>query len=176
MAKVRSVQSTAGHLGTSRRTFLKGAATAAGVAAFSAACAPATPQVIEKQVEVTKEVEKQVPVTVEVQTTKEVPVTVEVTVAPPKEVTNIRYSSAGWGGWLSEPWQKVIDNFNKSQSAIQVPKGYEDVAEGYQKVMAEAAGGVAADVYLFETKYMQSFAALGFFVPLDENVAASTVV
>ena len=176
MAKVNSDQNTDRSPRTSRRTFLKGAAAAVGVAAFSAACAPATPQVIEKQVEVTKEVEKEVPVTVQVEVQKEVPVTVQVTSVPAQEVINIRYSSTGWGGWLSEPWQQVIDNFNKSQSAIQVPKGYEDVAEGTTKVMAEAAGGVAADVYLFETKYMQSFAALGFFLPIDEYVAGSQVV
>jgi ABC-type glycerol-3-phosphate transport system substrate-binding protein len=123
---------------------------AAGTAALAACAAPA-PQVVEKVV--TQEVETQVEVTreVEVQVEKEVMVTAAVSA----ETVNIRYSSVGWGGWLSEPWMQVVQNFNESQSAIQIPGGYEDVAEGYQKVMAQAAGGVAADVYLFETKYMQ---------------------
>ena len=154
-----------------RRNFLVGMAGATGTAALAACAAPAQ-QIVEKVV--TQEVEKQVEVTreVEVQVEKEVVVTAAVSA----ETVNIRYSSVGWGGWLSEPWMQVVQNFNESQSAIQIPGGYEDVAEGYQKVMAQAAGGVAADVYLFETKFMQGFAALGFFIPLDELVAASDVI
>ncbi len=156
-----------------RRKFLRmSAAAAAGVTL--AACGPApTPEMVEKVV--TKEVEKVVKETVVVE--KEVQKEVIVTATPaPSGPVNIRFSSAGWGGWLSEPWNKVVENFNKSQSEVQIPGGYEDVAEGYEKVMAQAAGAVAADVYMFETKYMQSFAALSFFVPLDDFVSISKVV
>jgi len=153
-----------------RRSFLKGMAGVAGFAALSAACAAPTPDVVEVEVEKEVEVTREVEVEVE----KEVQVTVEV--APPSELIELRFSSVGWGGWLSEPWMEIVDKFNASQSAIQIPGGYEDVAEGYQKVMAQAAGAVAADVYMFETKRMQSFASLGFFVALDDYVASSSVV
>jgi multiple sugar transport system substrate-binding protein len=43
-------------------------------------------------------------------------------------------------------------------------------------VLAQAAGGVGADVYLFETKQMQAFAARKFFLPLDDYVAGSSVI
>ncbi len=66
-------------------------------------------------------------------------------------------------------------DFNDSQSAIRVPE-YEDVAEGMQRVMAAAAGNVAADVYMFENKFMYGFASRGFFLPLDELVASSSSV
>ncbi len=156
-----------------RRGFLTGMVGAAGAAAL-AACAAPQPQTVEKQVEVQVEVTREVEKEIEV--TREVEKEIEVTAAVAEETVNIRYSSVGWGGWLSEPWMQIIQNFNESQPNIQVPNGYEDVAEGYQKVMAQAAGGVAADVYLFETKYMQGFAALGFFIPLDDLVAASQVI
>jgi multiple sugar transport system substrate-binding protein len=156
----------------SRRRFLRlTGLTAAGAAL--AACAPSEPSVVKETVEVVTEVE----VEKEVEVTREVEKVVEVTAeAPAAETVELRFSSVGWGGWLSDPWMQIVDEFNASQSAVQIPGGYEDVAEGYQKVMTQAAGAVAADVYMFETKYMQSFASLGFFVPLDDYVALSSVV
>src|SRR5687768_13883127 len=122
----------------SRRAMLKRAATFSGVALLTAACgapAPAT------------EVEPTDTLATEEQATT-VAAPEPVTAAPPTgEPTTIRFSSVGWGGWLSEPWQLLVSRFNESQSAVQIPAGYEDIAEGYQKVMAQAAGGVAADVY-----------------------------
>jgi multiple sugar transport system substrate-binding protein len=94
--------------------------------------------------------------------------------APGEETVALRYTTVGWGGWLSEPWMEAINQFNDSQSRIQV--AYEDIAEGYEKVMAQAAGAVGADTYCFETKYMFGYAARGFFAPLDDFVAQSSVV
>jgi multiple sugar transport system substrate-binding protein len=94
--------------------------------------------------------------------------------APGEETVALRYTTVGWGGWLSEPWMEAINQFNDSQSRIQV--AYEDIAEGYEKVMAQAAGAVGADTYCFETKQMFGFAARGFFTPLDDFVEQSSVV
>jgi multiple sugar transport system substrate-binding protein len=161
-----------------RRHFLRAAALA-GAGTALAACAAPAPQVVEKVVTqvVEKSVEKQVVQTqiVEKQVTQVVEKMITAT-PPPAKVINLRFSSVGWGGWLSEPWKAIIKKFNESQKAIQIPKGYEDVAEGYQKVMAQAAGTVAADIYMFENKFMQSFGALGFFVPLDDLVKMSTII
>jgi multiple sugar transport system substrate-binding protein len=104
-------------------------------------------------------------------------VVVEKVVTPtpaPKEKVKLRFTTVGWGGWLSEPWIEMVKQFNESQGDITAE--YQDIAEGYEKVMAEAVGGVAADAYTFETKWVYSFAAKGFFLPLEELVANSTVI
>lgn len=90
------------------------------------------------------------------------------------EVVQLRYSTVGWGGFLSAPWMAAVQQFNEAQSAVEV--AYEDIAEGYEKVMAQAAGAVGADTYCFETKQMYSFAARNFFIALDDFVAQSAVV
>lgn len=155
----------------SRRNFVKAAGFAAASGALAACGATPAPQIIEKVVE--KEVTTIVEGTPQVvKETVIVEKVVEATAAPAEKVT-VRFSSVGWGGWLSEPWQAIVQDFNASQDRITVPE-YEDVAEGYQKVMAAAAGNVAADVYMFENKYMFGFAARGFFLPLDDFVAAAS--
>ncbi|NPV08556.1 MAG: extracellular solute-binding protein [Anaerolineae bacterium] len=152
-----------------RRGLLKVAGISAAASTVAACGATPTPQVVER--EVTRIVEGTPQVVKETVVVEKV---VEATAAPAEKVT-VRFSSVGWGGWLSEPWQSIVQDFNASQDRITVPE-YEDVAEGYQKVMAAAAGNVAADVYMFENKYMFGFAARGFFLPLDEMVAASSGV
>lgn len=94
--------------------------------------------------------------------------------APAAENIALRYTTVGWGGFLSEPWQEAVKQFNASQSRVKV--AYEDIAEGYEKVMAQAAGAVGADAYCFETKQMYSFASRGFFTPLDDLVAKSKII
>jgi multiple sugar transport system substrate-binding protein len=91
-----------------------------------------------------------------------------------QETVELRYSTVGWGGFLSEPWMEAVNQFNDSQGQVQV--AYEDIAEGYEKVMAQAAGAIGADTYCFETKQMYSFAARNFFTELDDFVAQSAVV
>jgi multiple sugar transport system substrate-binding protein len=168
-----------------RRNFLKVAGVATAGGALAACGATPTPQVIKEVVtqvverEVTKIVEgtpvvEVVKETVVVEQTVVVEKVVEATTAP-AEVVTVRYSSVGWGGWLSEPWQAIVADFNASQGEIVVPE-YEDVAEGFSKVLAQAAGNVAADVYLLENKIMPGFAARGFWLPLDDYVAASADV
>ncbi|MCE7981480.1 MAG: extracellular solute-binding protein [Caldilinea sp. CFX5] len=93
---------------------------------------------------------------------------------PAAENVALRYTTVGWGGFLSEPWMQVVQQFNDSQSRVQV--AYEDIAEGYEKVMAQAAGAVGADTYCFETKQLYSFASRNFFAPLDDFVAKSSLV
>jgi multiple sugar transport system substrate-binding protein len=68
----------------------------------------------------------------------------------------------------------MLNRFNEADANIQAT--FEDIAEGYEKVMTQAAGNVAADVYLFENKFMYSYASRGFFIPLDDMVAGSQVV
>lgn len=94
--------------------------------------------------------------------------------APAAESVALRYTTVGWGGFLSEPWMEAVKQFNESQTGVEV--SYEDIAEGYEKVMAQAAGNVGADAYCFETKQMYSFASRNFFTPLDDFVAKSQVV
>ena len=159
MSRVESLKRGRGRQRVGRRAFLKGVAGAAGLVAAAACSAPPSPTAVEK--EVTRVVTREVPLP---------------TPAEKREPVNIRYSSVKWGGVESKLWMDLISRFHESQSAVRIPKGYEDVTEGYAKVMTQAAGGVAADVYLFETKYMQSFASLGFFPPLDDYVAKSPVV
>ena len=161
----------------SRRNFVKAAGFAAAGGALAACGATPAPQIVEKVV--TQVVEKEVTIIVEgtpqiVKETVVVEKIVEATAAP-AAVVPVRFSSCGWGGWLSEPWMSIVSDFNASQGAINVPE-YEDVAEGYQRVMAAAAGNVAADVYMFENKQMYGFASRGFFLPLDDFVAASASV
>src|SRR5262245_22532102 len=165
----------------SRRDFLKQAAGLTGLGIIAAACGPApTPETVEKVV--TVQVEKVVKETVQVekvvtvQVEKQVEVEKVVTAPAAQEVAEIRFSSVGWGGWLAEPWMELVKQFNESQSAVQIPGGYEDIAEGYEKVMVQAVGGVAADIYMFETKFMQAFAARGFFVPLEEYITTSSTI
>jgi multiple sugar transport system substrate-binding protein len=90
------------------------------------------------------------------------------------EAVALRFSTIGWGGWLSEPWMEMLNRFNEEDADVQA--SFEDIAEGYEKVMAQAAGNVAADVYLFENKYMYSYASRNFFLPLDDMVAGSEIV
>jgi len=94
--------------------------------------------------------------------------------SPAQEMVTLRYTTVGWGGFLSEPWTEAVQQFNDSQAQVQV--AYEDIAEGYEKVMAQAAGAVGADTYCFETKQMYSFASRNFFIPLDDFVAKSQIV
>lgn len=129
----------------SRRAFLRLAAGVATSAALIAACAPVMPgQSAQRGASVA---------------------------AAPIE---LRFTTVGWGGFLSEPWMETANQFNAAQGGVQV--AYEDIAEGYEKVMAQAAGAVGADVYTFETKQMYSFASRNFFLPLDDLVAKSEVV
>ncbi len=152
MAKLTSLQNENHKQQLSRRDLLKGAAgLLGGVALLSACVAPPTAPQATSASQPATAVSAQEPVT-------------------------IRFSTIGWGGWLAEPWKLLVDRFDQSQLAVQIPNGYEDISEGYEKVLAQAAGGVGADVYLFETKQMQSFAARGFFLPLDDYVSISSVI
>lgn len=157
MAMKASLQVGKGQQRLSRRDFLKSAAGLGGMALLSACGVSPTAQPTASGAQATTPPQSAAP-----------------TSAP--EPVTIRYSSVEWGGWLAEPWKLLVDRFNQSQSAVQIPAGYEDITEGYEKVLAEAAGGVAADVYLFESKYMPGFAARGFFAPLDNYVSSSSVV
>jgi multiple sugar transport system substrate-binding protein len=94
--------------------------------------------------------------------------------APAQEPITLRYSTINWGGWLAEPWMAMLDQVNQANPSVEAT--FEDVAEGYEKVMAQAAGNTAADVYLFENKFMYSYASRGFFTPLDDLIAGSQVV
>jgi len=146
----------------SRRKFLQLAAGTTVTALFAAACAPvpAAPASAPQQEGAAE--------------ATEMPKEEAAADAPAQETVALRFTTVGWGGWLSEPWMAMIEKFNESQTGAQV--AYEDIAEGYEKVLAQAAGNVGADVYVFENKQMFSFAARGFFLPLDEMIAGSEVI
>jgi multiple sugar transport system substrate-binding protein len=159
-----------------RRDFLKQAIGLASLSVVGAACAAPTPAAAPPAV--TKEVEKVV-VTQEVEKVVEKVVTKEVekvvTAQPAaKEAVVLRLASVGWGGSLSEPFTMIIKDFNAATPGVSV-SGYEDLDQ-YSKIMAQAAGNIAADVYLFENKFMTGFAARGFFLPLEELVAGSQII
>jgi len=170
----------------SRRNFVKAAGVAVAGSGLAACGATPTPQVIKEVVtqvvekEVTKIVEgtpQVVKETVVVEQVVEQTVVVEKVVeatAAPAEKVKLLFNSVGWGGWLSEPWIAMIGQFNESQNGIVAE--YQDIAEGNAKVMAQAAGNVAADAYIWWTLSMPAFSAKNFFVALEEFVASSQVV
>jgi hypothetical protein len=95
----------------SRRDFLNlSAGTAAG--SLLAAYGSAEPQVIEKTIEVEKEVEKIVTVEVEKEVVKEVEKIVEVQAEPPPpDVIPIRFAAHGGWDWMIA-WLGLIDAYN----------------------------------------------------------------
>jgi multiple sugar transport system substrate-binding protein len=142
----------------SRRAFLARVASVGGMALVSAACGAQVPSTAQPAA-----------------TSAPAPAQPAATTPPAAaEKVTIRLASVGWGGSLSEPFKSIIKDFNASQSRIVVPE-YEDI-EDYPKVMTQAASNAAADVYLFENKFMPGFAARGFFLPLEEYAAKSSVV
>lgn len=94
--------------------------------------------------------------------------------APAEAPVDVRFTTVNWGGWLAEPWMAMVQEFNEAQPVANVV--YEDIAEGYEKVLAQAAGDVGADVYTFENKQMFSFAARGFFLSLNDMISSSQVI
>lgn len=142
----------------SRRDFLMRAAGLAGTALVVAACGAQAPSTAQPTA-----------------SSGSAPTEPAAPTAPASaEKITIRLASVGWGGSLAEPFKSIISDFNASQNRIVVPE-YEDV-EDYAKVMTQAASNAAADVFLFENKFMPGFAARGFFLPLEEYTAKSSVV
>jgi multiple sugar transport system substrate-binding protein len=117
---------------------LAGAILATGIAL--AACAAPTPQVVEKQVEVTREVEKQVVVTQEV--VKEVP-------AAAGERIPVRwYVGLGTGSNKDQiPIQKDwVDAYNKSQDKYQLIIEIVANAQAADNLKAQIAAGNSPDI------------------------------
>ncbi len=130
------------------------------VGAVAAAC---TPKVVEKTV---KE-------TVVIEGTPQVVEKVITATPAPKERVKIRYESVGWGAEQMEPWLDMMKRWGESQDAATAE--YQDIPEGFEKIVAEAAGGVGPDAVVWETKQMYAYAAKGFFLPLDDLVTNSAV-
>ena len=157
----------------SRRSFLRGAVAAAGLPIL-AACAPATPEVVEKTIRETVEVEVEVPVEVEktVIVEKEVEVEVVSTAAPiERAFIDLWWGWPGWTGVLA--MDAIIDGFNKSQQQI-VATGLA-VSGMRDKMLPAIAAGTPPDsaVGNLPYYYMQ---AKGGFEPLDDLVNVSEVI
>jgi len=106
-----------------------------------------TPQVVEKEVVVTKEVVKEVKVTVEV--AKEVEKIVEVTPAPlPDRVQIYWYIGLGAGAQPAQipPEKEFVDKFNKSQTEIQLIPIIVDNKFAGDNLAAQLAAGNAPDI------------------------------
>ncbi len=130
------------------------------VAGVVAACATPTPQVVEKTVVVTKEVEKVV--------TKEVEKVVTVEVKPREKVVIWFHSGRGEE---REVLEAQIKAFNESQDtyeveAVQLPEGSYN-----EQVNAVALTGQWPDLLDFDGPYMANYVWSGYLQPLDPFVS-----
>ena len=141
-----------------------------------AACAQPTPQVIEKEVVV----EKEVPVTVEVEkevvVEKKVIETVEVVViatpVPPKVSGTIRVGSWESGGAL-DPWDKTIKKFEAEYPAVTVQ--LEAVPDAYgDKLLTQFAAGDAPDIFMVGDGDVAKFVKKGAIELLDPYVTGDS--
>jgi ABC-type glycerol-3-phosphate transport system substrate-binding protein len=138
-----------------------------------AGCAAPTPQVIEKivkeTVQVEKPVEKVVKETVQVETTKVVEKQVQVTATPPpKGLVKIRFGT--WANIFDE----LIDVFNKRYAGkIQCEKAITPWGGYNQKLLTQMAAGTAPDVNWVQFPYWFSTVNKDVFAPLDDLLASS---
>jgi ABC-type glycerol-3-phosphate transport system substrate-binding protein len=158
----------------SRRRFLE-LAGAAAAGSLLAACG-AEPEVVEKEVVVTKEVEKVV--TKEVEIEKEVLKEVEVVVTAtpePAAMAEPRQVRLAVGGWAQEGTQNVLDQLGfTDQSGIEVEIVLRtDTKETELTRLASAvqAGTSPYDVIDFEDELTTSFSQAGYMLPLDDLVS-----
>jgi multiple sugar transport system substrate-binding protein len=152
-----------------RRDFLRLSA-AATTAAAVAACAPATPIVVEKEVirevpvekavvvekevvkEVPKEIVKEVPVEKEV--IKEVEKQVVVTPTPVKATINFAFHG---GTEELDMYTKTVEDFNKRDPNITVNAQHIPSDEYKQKVETMIAAGTPPDVFWLHANYFAKF-------------------
>jgi multiple sugar transport system substrate-binding protein len=151
---------------------LKALGMAAGGAVL-ASCAAPTPQVIEKvvkeTVQVEKPVEKVVKETVQVEKAVEKIVEKQVTAAPPpKGLVKIRFGT--WANIFDE----LIDAFNKRYAGkIQCEKAITPFSGYNQKLLTQMAAGAAPDVNWVGFSGWFSTVNKGVFAPLDDLISGA---
>jgi len=133
-----------------------------------AACAQPTPEVVEKQVVV----EKEVPVTVEVEKEKVVEKVVTATPVPPKVSGTIRVGSWESGSAL-DPWDKAIKSFEAAYPAVKVQ--LEAVPDAYgDKLLTQFAAGDAPDVFMVGDGDVAKFVQKGAVELLDPYITGGS--
>ena len=133
-----------------------------------AACAAPTPEVIEKEVVV----EKEVPVTVEVKKEVVVEKVVTATPVPPKVAGTIRVGSWESGGAL-DPWDKAIKKFEAEYPAVTVQ--LEAVPDAYgDKLLTQFAAGDAPDIFMVGDGDVAKFVLKGAIELLDPYVTGDS--
>ncbi|MCL5995812.1 MAG: substrate-binding domain-containing protein, partial [Chloroflexi bacterium] len=157
----------------SRRQLLKAAAIG-GTGAVLAACAPATPQIVEVTRETVKEVEKQVEVTTEVEVTKEVQVTAAPEQVPQTltvwgsglDLTQIEKDPAGAGAALIKHRDTFLAN-HANATVVWEDHGWDE--ELRQNIVSALLAGTQPDVIVGEN-FFQQYAALKALLPLDDVI------
>ena len=143
------------------------------LALLVAACAQPTPQVIEKEVVV----EKEVPVTVEVEkevvVEKEVPVTVEVekvvtAIPPPPAPVTISFWHIYSEDEMKMLEETLIPKFEAANPGVTVESVQIPYQEFRRKLLTSIAGGSAPDLIRSDIIWVPEFAYMGALVALDE--------
>ncbi|MBC8248865.1 MAG: sugar ABC transporter substrate-binding protein [Anaerolineales bacterium] len=125
------------------------------LALFATACAQPTPEVIEKEVVV----EKEIPVTVEVE--KQVVVTV-----PPEPVTLTHFTFSAAPDHL-EDLDEMIQIFGQTHPNIKIKVETASWDDYFTKLQTLIAGGTAPDVFELNYENFVSFASKGVLLNLD---------
>jgi ABC-type glycerol-3-phosphate transport system substrate-binding protein len=155
----------------SRRSFLRMAGGLA-VGTLAAACAPKT-VIVEKEKVVTQVVKETVVVEGTPKVVEKVVTSTPEPAAPPVEPVTITWWHE-WGGTTGmAAMTAVAESYNALGTPITVDRLY--VAEMNDKLLTAVAGGTPPDVGVCCVQYASMY-ALGAFMPLDDLVAASTVV
>jgi len=143
------------------------------LALLVAACAPPTPQIIEKEVVV----EKEVPVTVEVEKEvvleKEIPVTVEVekvvtAIPPPPAPVTISFWHIYSEDEMKMLEETLIPKFEAANPGVTVESVQIPYQEFRRKLLTSIAGGSAPDLIRSDIIWVPEFAYMGALVALDE--------
>ena len=147
-----------------RRDFLRlSAMTAAGVVA--AACAPATPQIVE--------VEKEVPVEKEVVRTVVVEKEKVITPVPGPPVTITFWHH--WGGKRIPLMEAMINDFQDRHPGIKVEMTLQPWDRRLEKILTAVASGTAPDVTMLGRQDVPQFVENNALIPLDALMARDGV-
>jgi multiple sugar transport system substrate-binding protein len=151
----------------SRRDFLRLSALTAAGAALAGCCPPAEPEVVEKEVVVTKVVTEKEEVEVE----KEVLVTV-----PPEEMEPIELRIAWWGGDArATKTIAVIEMFQELYPYITMLYEFSGWDDHWTKLATQAAGGNLPDIMQHDYARITEWVTDGLLMPVDAYVDDGTL-
>jgi multiple sugar transport system substrate-binding protein len=149
----------------SRRDFLRLSALTAAGAALAGCCPPAEPEVVEKEVVVTKivtekeEVEKEVLITV-----------------PPEEMEPIDLRIAWWGGDArATKTIAVIEMFQELYPYITMLYEFSGWDDHWTKLATQAAGGNLPDIMQHDYARITEWVSDGLLTPLDAYADSGTL-